>query len=128
MAVTSSSILDGSPQRTFCYAADAVTGYYKVLVKGQSGEAYNIGVEEPEISMSELAERLTTAAKELFDYTGSCIRQGSQDATLIDNPNKAMPDNLQSAGASRIQSWCLAGRRTQAVVDLVQRESRCADA
>ena len=30
---------DGSPTRTFCYAADAITGYYKVLVKGTTGRA-----------------------------------------------------------------------------------------
>jgi nucleoside-diphosphate-sugar epimerase len=83
---------DGSPQRTFCYAADAVTGYYKVLVKGHSGEAYNIGVEDPEISMSGLAERLTTIAKDLFGYKGRVIRQGSQDASyVIDNPNRRCP-------------------------------------
>ena len=29
--------------RTFCYATDAVTGYYKVLVLGRAGEPYNIG-------------------------------------------------------------------------------------
>ena len=29
---------DGSPMRTFCYVADAVIGYLKVLVKGQPGE------------------------------------------------------------------------------------------
>jgi len=26
---------DGKPTRTFCYSADSITGYYKVLVKGQ---------------------------------------------------------------------------------------------
>ena len=36
---------DGSARRTFCYVADAVTGYYKILVNGRPGEAYNIGVE-----------------------------------------------------------------------------------
>ena len=46
---------DGSAQRTFCYVADAVAGYYKILVKGRPGEAYNVGVETPEISMAELA-------------------------------------------------------------------------
>jgi nucleoside-diphosphate-sugar epimerase len=34
---------DGSPKRTFCYAADAIVGYYKVLVRGRNGEPYNIG-------------------------------------------------------------------------------------
>src|ERR1700731_2332924 len=36
---------DGSATRTFCYVTDAVTCYYKVLVKGRPGEAYNVGVE-----------------------------------------------------------------------------------
>ena len=46
---------DGSPTRTFCYIADAIVGYYKILLRGEPGEAYNIGTEEPEISMAELA-------------------------------------------------------------------------
>lgn len=83
---------DGSPRRTFCYAADAVTGYFKVLIKGHSGEAYNIGVEEPEISMAELAERLTALAKQLFGYKGKVVRQGSLDVSyLVDNPNRRCP-------------------------------------
>jgi len=83
---------DGSPRRTFCYAADAVTGYYKVLTKGHTGEAYNIGVEVPEISMVELAEKLAGLAKELFGYKGKVIRQASQDTNyLIDNPNRRCP-------------------------------------
>ena len=48
---------DGKPTRTFCYSADSITGYYKVLVKGRAGEPYNIGTEKPEISMGELAEK-----------------------------------------------------------------------
>ena len=51
---------DGSAKRTFCYVADAVAGYYKILVKGRPGEAYNVGVETPEISMQQLAEMLIT--------------------------------------------------------------------
>ncbi len=43
---------DGSPKRTFCYSADAITGYYKILVQRPAGEAYNIGIERPEISMA----------------------------------------------------------------------------
>lgn len=83
---------DGSPRRTFCYAADAVTGYYKVLVKGHSGEAYNIGVEEPEISMIDLAEKLASLARELLGYTGKVVRQASQDTSyLVDNPNRRCP-------------------------------------
>ena len=83
---------DGSPRRTFCYAADAVTGYYKVLVKGHNGEAYNIGVEEPEISMAELAEKLAGLARDLFGYKGKVVRKASHDMSyLVDNPNRRCP-------------------------------------
>ncbi len=83
---------DGSPKRTFCYVADAIVGYYKILVKGQSGEAYNIGVESPEISIAELADRMVSLARSLFGYQGMLVRQISQDANyLVDNPNRRCP-------------------------------------
>jgi UDP-glucuronate decarboxylase len=84
---------DGGPTRTFCYVADAVAGYYKVLVRGRPGEPYNIGVETPEISIRELAERLQAEARALFGYRGSIIRGSSDDAAyLVDNPVRRCPD------------------------------------
>jgi len=83
---------DGSARRTFCYVADAVAGYYKILVKGRSGEAYNIGVETPEISMAELADRIAALGRELFGYTGKIVRQQSADRDyLVDNPSRRCP-------------------------------------
>ncbi|MBE0568183.1 MAG: NAD-dependent epimerase/dehydratase family protein [Deltaproteobacteria bacterium] len=83
---------DGGPTRTFCYVADAVVGYYKVLVKGRKGEAYNIGVEEPEISVAELADRVVRLSAELFGYKGKVVRKVSQDKDyLVDNPNRRCP-------------------------------------
>jgi UDP-glucuronate decarboxylase len=83
---------DGAPRRTFCYATDAVAGYYKVLVKGRPGEPYNIGVETPEISMLELAERITRLARGLFGYRGAVVRKESSEAEyLVDNPNRRCP-------------------------------------
>jgi nucleoside-diphosphate-sugar epimerase len=83
---------DGSPKRTFCYSADSITGYYKVLVKGHAGEGYNIGVESPEISMAELADKVVSLAKDLFGYQGKVVRQPSEDKDyLIDNPNRRCP-------------------------------------
>src|SRR5579859_291259 len=83
---------DGSPKRTFCYVADAICGYYKILVKGRPGEAYNVGVETPEISMLELAEMVVSLGRELFGYHGSVIRQASSDKDyLLDNPNRRCP-------------------------------------
>jgi nucleoside-diphosphate-sugar epimerase len=83
---------DGSARRTFCYVADAVAGYYKVLVDGRPGEAYNIGVEKPEISMRELAESLANLGRELFGYRGRVIHQPSTDKDyLVDNPVRRCP-------------------------------------
>jgi nucleoside-diphosphate-sugar epimerase len=83
---------DGSPTRTFCYVADAVAGYYKILVRGRAGEAYNIGVEAPEISVSELAGLLINIARDLFGYRGRLVHRASgDDQYMVDNPNRRCP-------------------------------------
>ncbi len=84
---------DGSPRRTFCYIADAVTGYYKALVNGRDGRAYNIGTDCPEISVAELAEKIGCLAAELFGYAGGIVHKGSRDSDyLTDNPQRRCPD------------------------------------
>ncbi|ELR98323.1 NAD-dependent epimerase/dehydratase family protein [Gloeocapsa sp. PCC 73106] len=83
---------DGSPTRTFCYVADAIIGYYKVLIKGRPGEAYNIGVEKPEISMRDLAEKLVDIAKITLGYQGKIVNVASPEKDyLVDNPNRRCP-------------------------------------
>lgn len=83
---------DGSPTRTFCYIADAIVGYYKILIKGKMAESYNIGVETPEISMLNLADRVVGLAKELWGYQGKVVKQESSDQNyLVDNPNRRSP-------------------------------------
>ncbi len=49
---------DGTARRAFCYAADAVAGFWTVLLNGTHGEAYNVGNPAGEISIRELAEML----------------------------------------------------------------------
>src|SRR5690606_34477593 len=86
---------DGAPTRTFCYAADSITGYYKVLVKGHPGEPYNIGIEAPEISIAELAERVVQTAQDLWGYRGGLVRRANPEQDyLVDNPNRRCP-NIQ---------------------------------
>jgi UDP-glucuronate decarboxylase len=83
---------DGSPTRTFCYVADAIVGYFKVLLRGKAGEAYNIGVDKPEISIAQLADQVTSIARKLFNYQGKVIFQMSADLDyLVDNPNRRCP-------------------------------------
>ena len=46
----------GNQTRTYCYITDAIVGFLKVILGGTSGEVYNIGNPEPEISVIELFE------------------------------------------------------------------------
>jgi nucleoside-diphosphate-sugar epimerase len=83
---------DGSPSRTFCYVADAVVGYFKIMIRGRDGEAYNIGLAKPEISIRQLAEIVVEMARELFGYQGKLSFEKSEDTEyLTDNPNRRCP-------------------------------------
>lgn len=46
----------GLNTRTFCYVSDAITGFFKVLLSDYNGEVFNVGNQEGEINMSDLAE------------------------------------------------------------------------
>jgi UDP-glucuronate decarboxylase len=50
---------EGENRRSFCYITDAVKGIFTVLLKGKNGEAYNLGNSKEEISIKDLAEKLS---------------------------------------------------------------------
>lgn len=52
---------DGSASRPFCYVSDTVRGLFHVLLKGEAGEAYNVG-ETHETTILELAHKMIAAA------------------------------------------------------------------
>lgn len=52
---------DGSASRPFCYLSDTTSGLFHILLKGKSGEAYNLGTTQ-ETSILELANKIITAA------------------------------------------------------------------
>ena len=80
---------DGSPTRTFCYAADALTGYLLVLLSPHQGEPFNIGSDECEISMKDLAQKLLTVGKS----SRKVVQKGNEERHyLTDNPVRRCPD------------------------------------
>ncbi len=82
---------NGSPKRTFCYIADAIAGYFKVLLYGKY-DYFNIGVETPEITIAELADIYKNAGKEIFGYTGTVKYAVSEDKEyLTNNPQRRCP-------------------------------------
>ena len=84
---------DGRATRTFCYVADALSGYLKILTHGTPGESYNIGTESPEISVADFAAKIVEIGREFYGYTGKVVRQASADLHYVtDNPNRRCPD------------------------------------
>lgn len=53
---------DGLAVRAFCYLADAVRAFFTVLLTGADGEAYNVGNDEAEVSILQLAELIAEIA------------------------------------------------------------------
>ena len=56
---------DGKAVRAFCYLADAVRGFFTVLTRGESGQAYNVGNPAGALRIAELAELLVSLFPEL---------------------------------------------------------------
>lgn len=82
---------DGTPTRTFSYVADAITGYLKILLYGQY-DYFNIGIDNPEISINELAVIYKKKAKEIFNNDIEIIYKKHADKDyLTDNPNRRCP-------------------------------------
>ncbi len=48
----------GNAVRSFLYVRDATIAFFKILIDGKDGEAYNVSNPEQNISIKELAERL----------------------------------------------------------------------
>ena len=81
----------GSPKRTFCYIADAITGYLKAMAYGKY-DYFNIGIETPEITIKELADIYQEAGKEILGYKGNIRYQVSDDNEyLTNNPQRRCP-------------------------------------
>ncbi len=67
---------DASQTRTFCYITDAMNGFFKVICNGVAGEPYNIGTQEPEINVMELADLFlkisdSKSLKDIIEYPDS---------------------------------------------------------
>lgn len=82
---------DGSPMRTFCYISDAIAGYFLCLLHGKF-DAFNIGVEKPEISVSKLAEIFAGAGRDVLGYSGEVRYAVSEDKHYLShNPQRRCP-------------------------------------
>lgn len=83
---------NGSPTRTFCYIADSICGYLKIMLHG-TYDYFNIGIEKPEISIAQLAEIYVKAGRDIFGYQGKVTYAKSEDREyLTNNPQRRCPN------------------------------------
>jgi len=86
---------DGKASRTFCYISDAIEGYLRLLLSNYNGDPFNIGTDQPEINMVELAKKIISiSGKEL-----NVSYQKSKDSNyLVDNPQRRCPSIDKARG------------------------------
>ena len=81
---------DGRATRSFCYIRDAIRAMCLILMSDAEGETFNVGSDEKEISVAELAYEVSRVAG---PPTLQVIHRKSDDAHyLTDNPQRRCPD------------------------------------
>ncbi len=79
----------GTARRAFCYASDATAGILTVLLKGEPGQAYNLGNPKENYSVLELARLLC----ENFKDKGARLEYHPPKADyLASTTNHIVPD------------------------------------
>lgn len=83
---------NGKATRTFDYIPDATVGYLKCILYDEF-EVFNIGSDEKEITILELAEIYKEVGAELVEYKGSIVFNTHIDINyLTDNPQRRCPN------------------------------------
>jgi hypothetical protein len=116
---------DGSPMRTFCYVADAVVGYYKVLVNGRPARHTTSGSRPLRFPWPTSPSGSRASGRDLFGYTGRVVRQASADGRLPRRqPQPPLPDHHQGAHRGRLRTHVRPRRRAAPFDALVRGQPR----
>lgn len=85
---------DGAPTRSFCYISDAIALLMRTLASNFVGDAINVGNDEVEISMLDLAGVVSRAGSAVLGRPPiNVLHKRSDDADyLVDNPQRRCPD------------------------------------
>lgn len=107
--------LPGLQTRTFTYVTDGVIGFFKVLLEGKNGEAYNIGRDSGEIRMADLADKVN----EIFNNKLEISKVEMPQEYPSDQAQRRLPDISKARehlgfepsvpldeGLKRMLSWC----------------------
>lgn len=75
------------PSRTYCPVENTIAGVFLALIKGQSGEIYNIGMEAPELNVVDLIKRVEAVCGIKVPY-----EMVNPEEVYIDEPIRRCPD------------------------------------
>lgn len=80
---------EGNHTRAFCYIIDAVTAFYKILLSEWKGEVFNVGKQDEEISVIDLAKLV----QEIFNNKINIMKSPvPTEAYASSNPKRRCPD------------------------------------
>jgi UDP-glucuronate decarboxylase len=81
---------DGKATRSFCYVSDAVNALLLLLVSESNGEAFNIGNDEEEVTIGDVANLVSDIAGP--PNLAIKFLKSSDSLYLTDNPQRRRPD------------------------------------
>lgn len=87
---------DGHATRSFCYVSDAIRALWLILLSDAKGEAFNVGSDEREIAIGELAELVSQVAGP--PRLEIRHRTSEDKHYLTDNPQRRCPDLAKLRG------------------------------
>ena len=89
---------DGRASRAFCYVSDAIRAMWRVLIEAPKGAIFNVGNDESETTIVDVARHVQRAAGPPTLPTEHRISPDAQ--YLTDNPRRRLPD------LSRLRGCC----------------------
>jgi dTDP-glucose 4,6-dehydratase/UDP-glucuronate decarboxylase len=98
---------DGRATRALCYVRDAIWGMLHVTVSKADGEAFNVGNDEQELSMLDVAQRLSKVAAKVMNGPELEVKyEKSEDPHyLSDNPQRRCPNLAKLRGLAGHAPW-----------------------
>jgi UDP-glucuronate decarboxylase len=82
------------PTRTYCPSGNTIAGMFLALLKGESGEIYNIGLDSPEVSVADLVDRIESVCGVKIPF-----QMVEPEAVYTDEPMRRCP-NIDKAKSS----------------------------
>ena len=116
-AINKSQIIihsDGSPTRSFCYASDAINGFFKLLFSKHDGIICNVGNDE-EVSVKTVADKIKNIVEKPIsikiiesddpNYTKDNPQRRCPDLSLIKKSVNYIPKIDLEEGLKRVYEW-----------------------